>query len=115
MNPTTPAAPTAPAPEPEPPAKPAIPPMPASAPRSPEPIRVKELWLTAERDVPLLDSQGGMRIIKAGKGRSGTEVQIQFEPWQRHHRIRELESGQIRSEFCLPEGFAIYVPERAKP
>lgn len=84
--------------------------MPATPPRAAEAIRVKELWLTDERNVPLLQSEGGMRRILA-RERNGRTVEIQFEPWQRHHRVRELEDGRITSEFCVPEAWAIYVPE----
>lgn len=91
--------------------KPPVPSMPTSPPKAVEAIRVKALWLVEERNVPLLDCEGGMRQITAGKSRKNTEVQIQYEPWQRHHRVRELENGRVRSEFCVPEAAALYTVE----
>lgn len=89
--------------------------MPAP-PRGAEATRVKELWLKNERDLPLLGSNGGMRVVRAGINvRSTTEILIQFEPWQRHHRVREYDNGKLRMEFCIHEGDALYVPEPATP
>jgi hypothetical protein len=97
----------------EAPKKPTPPPRPATPPRAAEAIRVKELWLYDERNVPLQESEGGMRRILAGTSRrsNARHIEIQFEPWQRHHRVREFEDGRVTSEFCVPEAWAIYVPE----
>lgn len=87
---------------------------PAPAPRTPagmEPIKVKELWFATERDVPLSFSEGGLRVIKAGRSRRSTMIEIQFEPWQRHHRVRELDDGKQLREFCVPESAVLYVPD----
>lgn len=91
-----------------------------TAPRAPagmEPIKIRELQFCVPegRAVPLLNNDGGMtRIIAGVRTRTGgTWVEIQFEPWQRHHRVREYESkdGKLLSEFCVHESWALYVPE----
>ena len=90
------------------------------APRAPagmEPIKIRELVFCVPegRAVPLQNNDGGMSRILAGerKRSGGTWVEIQFEPWQRHHRVREFEwqGGKLMSEFCVPESWALYVPE----
>lgn len=89
--------------------KPPVPPMATAPPKAVEAIPVQQLWLSTERNVPLLDNEGGMRIIRAGRGRKNGLVEIQYEPWQRHHRVREIVDGVVRYEFCVHESEAIYV------
>ena len=93
----------------------AVPPMPDAPPKAVAAIRVRELRFQDEHNVPLTANEGGMRVITAGERRrsGGTWVEIQFEPWQRHHRVREYaeRGGKLTSEFCVPEAWALYVPE----
>ena len=90
-------------------------PMPDAPPKIAAAIRVRELRFVGEHNVPLAANEGGMRIITSGERRraGGTWIEIQFEPWQRHHRVREYDErgGKLRSEFCVPEAWALYVPE----
>lgn len=96
----------------EPPPEPSkIQQRPNPRPNSLEPIKVKELRFGVDgRSLPLRDCDGTMMIVKAGKGRKGTLVEVQYEPWQRHHRVRETDDGKPISEFCVPESWALYVP-----
>ncbi len=93
------------------------PPMPDSPPKIALAIRIRELRFQGEWNVPLQKNDGGMRSILAGEQRrtGGTWIEIQYEPWQRHHRVRELEvkGGKLLTEFCVPESWALYVPEPA--
>jgi hypothetical protein len=77
-----------------------------------EPIRVRELrfCVPGGRDVPLTNTGGGRGSITA-RDKEGTKITIQFEPWQRHHRVRELQNGKLRLEFCIPESWVLYIPE----
>lgn len=97
-------------------------PMPAAPRAAAEPIRIRELrFCTPDgRDVPLSHNEGGMSKILAGeRKRTNTWVEIQFEPWQRHHRVREFserpdnKSAKLLVEFCVPESWACYTPEPA--
>lgn len=86
---------------------------PARAPSSPlEPIKVSELRFCTPggRDVPLAGTNGGRGSIKAGERLSGEVITIQYEPWQRHHRVREVAANGEVKEFCVPESWALYVP-----
>lgn len=67
-------------------------------------IKVRELRLRF--DVPITASN----IVARSK--DGVTTEIQFEPWQRHHRVREIdeETGRVRSEYCVPESWCLYVP-----
>lgn len=70
----------------------------------PTPIKVRELRLRP--DVPITANN----IVARSK--DGVTTEIQFEPWQRHHRVRETdeETGRVRSEYCVPESWCLYVP-----
>ncbi len=94
---------------------PPIPAMPGGPPKAPEPVRVKILYFDVPRIVPLLDCDGTMKILAAGPGRKDKSmtIQIQYEPWQRHHRVREIDNGKVRSEFCVSEVGLVYVPDQS--
>lgn len=90
-----------------------LPPMPNAPPRQVEPIRVRELRFDRDRSVPLVGSDYDTRVIMAGQQRrSANTVEMQYEPWQRMYRVRELDGAKLVNEFCLPESWALYVPER---
>lgn len=102
------------------PEKATLPPMPNAPPRQVEPIKVRELRFDRDRSVPLVGSDYDTRRILAGRQqRSANIVEMQYEPWQRMYRVRELSEAlynagaTVVSEFCLPESWALYVPERS--
>lgn len=92
-------------------AKPEVPPMATTPPRDPAAIRMSKLYLGTDRWTPL--HGGTMSAITAGpsKNHSGAVVEIQYEPWIRHHRVREIEDGKVRAEFLVHEHGVIAVPE----
>jgi hypothetical protein len=96
--------------------RPQAPPAPRTTSSPLEPIRVRELRFCVPngRDVPLRGTNGGRGSIKAGERSTGEVITIQFEPWQRHHRVREVSNGEV-NEFCIPESWALYVPEEPGP
>lgn len=97
----------------KPPEKATLPTMPAAPPSKVEPIRVRELRFDRDRSVPLVGSDYDTRVIQAGQQRrSANTVEMQFEPWQRMYRVRETDGHKLINEFCLPESWALYVPER---
>lgn len=85
-----------------------------AAPRPPtpgEPIKVRELRFDREHHFPLT-SRSMRRSLVAGERGTGEVLEIHYEPWCRHHRVRELgDKGEIKSEFCVPESWALHVPE----
>lgn len=85
---------------------------PALAPQL-EPIRVREL--RAQGPGINLPPPARGTILKAGEKATGETVTIQYEPWQRHHRVREIEAGRIKLEVCIPESWVTYVPEEWGP
>lgn len=95
------------------PEKPSIPPMSSAPPKTVEAVRVHKLIFPAERVVPLRDCDGTIGHITAGKGRrhSGVTVEIQYEPWIRHHRVREIENGKVTIEILVSEQGVIAVLE----
>jgi hypothetical protein len=119
---------TAAATEQQPPAQPTRQPLPAP-PKGAEPIPVRELHfcVTTGRDLPLASPGGNSwRILRAGPlrvgsregGPSSSVVEIQYEPWHRHHRVRvttepadEGAERELSLEFCIPESWVTYVPE----
>ncbi|MCA1833032.1 MAG: hypothetical protein ABR520_11220 [Mycobacteriales bacterium] len=77
-----------------------------------EPIRVRELWFFMPGGPPLpMSNSGGGRGKIAAREKEGTRITIQFEPWLRHHRVREVVHGKLKVEFCIPESAVVYVPE----
>jgi len=86
----------------------------AQAPRTPgpmEPIRVSKIeTLRVDDRIP---SPGRSNVLKAGlKGSTTDTIAIQYEPWQRHHRVREFdEHGKVKTEVCIPESWVAYTPE----
>jgi hypothetical protein len=93
----------------------AIPPMLTEPPKTVTAIRVRALWFPKEQTLPLLKNGGGQRVIVAGKDPKDDAlvIQIQYEPWQRMFRIREIHDGVVRNEFCLSEVGTVYFPEGA--
>jgi len=81
----------------------------APAPRPPapgEPIRIRQLSFDRERHLPL-----SANTMKRSLHASET-LTIQYEPWIRHHRVRELgPNGEVVREFMVPESWALHVPE----
>jgi hypothetical protein len=69
---------------------------------APKPIRIRELRF--RQGTPFTTGNVVART------KDGVTVEIQFEPWQRHHRVREIVDGQVGSEYCIPESWAMYVP-----
>jgi hypothetical protein len=89
---------------------PPAPPVPR-APSSMEPIRVRKIaTLRLDDRIP---EPGRSNILQAGPRGSTTDtITIQYEPWQRHHRVREIdEHGKVKIEVCIPESWVSYVPE----
>jgi hypothetical protein len=82
-----------------------------------EPIKVRELRAQGSHVVLPPPARGG--LLKAGARASGEFITIQYEPWQRHHRVREfegaIEGGKIKTEVCIPEGWVSYTPEVDAP
>jgi hypothetical protein len=84
-------------------------PQPAARPAGPEPIHVREL--RARREDDRIPAPGRSNILQAGRRQSGDTILIQYEPWQRHHRVREIgEDGKVKTEVCIPEGWVAYTP-----
>lgn len=76
-----------------------------------EPIRVRELAaMYPDVKLPL---PAKSNIIKAGPyGNTGDVIRIQYEPWQRHHRLRLIgEGGVVKIEVCIPESWVSYTPD----
>ena len=78
------------------------PPRPAGA----EPIRVASLYFPDGYDP--IEIRAGER-----KYRTPSWIEIWYEPWHRHHRVRgfDSEGGRLIEEKCYPESrVAYYVP-----
>lgn len=73
-----------------------------------EPIKVRELRASGPSIILPSPYRG---IIKAGERPTGEVITIEYEPWQRHHRVREIEGGRLKSMVCIPESWVSYVPE----
>ena len=88
----------------------AAPPAAARAPSSMEPIRVRQLRSRGS-DTNLPPPARGSMLV-AGKRATGEAITIVYEPWQRHHRVREIgEDGAAKTEVCIPESWVAYTPE----
>lgn len=83
-----------------------------AAPRPPtpgEPIKVRSLWFEKEHHLPL---SGSFSSTMKRQLIAGETLAIQYEPWIRHHRVRELgPGGEVVREFMVPESWALHVPE----
>lgn len=92
-----------------------LPSMPGEPPKLVQAVKVKSLHFDPPRQLPMKYTRGGYSKLVAGTDAEESEVvvQIQHEPWNRHHRVREYDAGRLRVEFCVPEGWALYVPETA--
>jgi hypothetical protein len=89
--------------------RPQTPPAPRTASSPLEPIKVRELRSKGPDTTLPPPARGG--LLKAGPRATGETITIQYEPWQRHHRVRELEGDKVKIEICIPEGWVAYVPE----
>jgi len=75
-----------------------------------EPIRVREL--RARREDDRLPLPAKSNVLRAGPRPGGGVIRIQYEPWQRHHRVREVsEAGRVTTEVCIPESWVAYTPD----
>lgn len=84
--------------------------MPRGVPvHGPEPIKVRQL--RASGPGISLPHPARNSTLVAGERSTGEVVTIQYEPWQRHHRVRELEGGKVKTEVCIPESWVAYTPE----
>lgn len=99
----------------EPRSRPTTPPATARPPGAPEPIRVRQLQSSGSTVALPSPARGG--TLLAGKRATGETIVIQYEPWQRHHRVREYEDGgdgklgSLKREVCIPESWVAYTPE----
>lgn len=74
-----------------------------------EPIRVKSLRSSGPAVALPPPARGGM--LNAGERPTGETITIQYEPWQRHHRVRALDhEGKVSLEVCIPESWVAYTP-----
>lgn len=74
------------------------------------PIPVGKLTFTSQRQLP---GRGHQSVITA-KDKDGARVTIDFEPWQRHHRVREFaRGGELVVEYCIHETHCDYEPLEA--
>lgn len=75
----------------------------------PEPIKVRELRTRgADTNLPPPAKSG---MLVAGTRATGEVVTIQYEPWHRHHRVREIDGDKIVREVCIPESWVAYTPD----
>jgi hypothetical protein len=75
----------------------------------PQPIKVRQLRSAGPGTQ--LPPPGKGTMLAAGKRPTGETVTISYEPWQRHHRVREIdEDGVLKNEVCIPEGWVAYTP-----
>lgn len=85
-------------------------PMPV-APKGYEAQRVKAIYFCQPNGRDLSGfpgSNGGLANVTAGERMGGT-VEIQFEPWIRHHRVRYTSSGKVL-EWMVPESWCTFTP-----
>jgi hypothetical protein len=84
-------------------------PPPSRAPAAMEPIKVRELRAKGPDTQLPPPARGG--ILRACTKGTGETITIQYEPWQRHHRVREIEGGVVKHHVCIPESWVAYTPE----
>jgi hypothetical protein len=87
--------------------------QPAPAQRPPaglEPIKVRQLRVNGPGTA--LPPPGKGSMLTAGTRQTGETVTIQYEPWQRHHRVRAVSpDGKVMMEVCIPESWVAYTPD----
>lgn len=83
---------------------------PTATPLTPIRVRALHFCIQGGRNVPLTGANGGVHVITA-KAKGDRLIAIQYEPWQRHHRVTEYENGKVKIQFCVPESWATYVPD----
>lgn len=87
--------------------------------KQPRPVRVAKLLFMNSIRLPTgMDGEArDTQLIIAGKTPTGI-IEISYEPWHRHHRVRryaiasEAVRGELQGEFCIPESWAAYLPEQ---
>lgn len=84
-------------------------PAPPRAPSPMDPIAVRSIRSKGPDTALPPPARGNM--LTAGKRQTGETITIQYEPWQRHHRVRTVDSAGGVYEVCIPESWVAYTPD----